>query len=908
MKAPGIGKVFFFCLLFLFSLVGCLEKNSSSQSSNTPPAAPPPTPPSGNLSVYRIRGVTQKGPFAQGSTITIQELDETLSPTGLTYSTQTSDYTGSFRINSELKSSLVEIIATGYYFDEVKGGLSDSTLTLRVYADLKVTPLVNVNILTSLAHDRIFQLVENGSSFFSAQSQAEQEVLSALNIKRTSSMPFSQMDISQSGDDNAILLAASAILQGRSTVAQLSELLAQMGSDLAHNGQLTNANLTQSLVKNSTDLDLASVRQNLLNRYQSFGIQASIPAFETLIDRHSTIASISPAFGNISGGYIVQITGSNFLPGSMVYIGLSPCQAVVVISSTQISCQVGVALNPGTYNVSVIDPYQKSVVLSSGFRYHDLNVSPKVRTLVVNQSLNFLASGGTPPYTYASDVGSISSSGVYLAPGSSSQAIITVTDAASNTAQAIISINPPLFTPLDIKSLSLNESFQVEALYGVPPYHYSASFGQISDAGLFTAGSSALSSTISITDADGTVINLPVVVSSGWAGVREIGSARVFLKSLIVDSLKNVYATGSTNSGLDQNQQQGSWDLFLIKYNSLGQKLFTKQIGVPGELPGGYFLTSAGAIALDAEENVYVSGFANGLLGGTGFSTKGKVFVIKFNPLGQVLWISQFDPGVLVTLSSDNYTSLAIAPSGNIYVGGGTSKFIAKLSPTGEKLWVQGTPSDVAGLGLDAEENVFSGGTYNYSVLYLFKFDKNGNSLWINSFTPENARGQYVAYALSVDASGNPLVSGYTNIKLSDNSLLLGAVGWTAFVMKFDLNGHLLWQDQLLESTGFSRATAIKADSSGNVLMAGVSSGALIGNAQTNQEDLFLVKYSPDGSRSFVRQKGSYKSLTGVSALSVDASGDIYLGGQTAGGLNGNAAIGFQDGFLLKYSSSGEFQ
>jgi hypothetical protein len=245
---------------------------------------------------YNLNGLVQKGPFVQGSTITIQELDNSLSPTGTTYLTQTTDFTGKFSIASNLKSPFVEIIASGYYYNEVTGALSDSTLTLRAYADIRVTPVVNVNVLTNLAHDRIKALVASGSTFGAAASQAQQEVLTVFKINSASLNDFSQMDISQSGDSNAALLACSAILQGSNSVAQLSELLAQLGSDIAANGAVSNTTNAALLVSNAAALNLTTIQSNLVARYLSFGVTATIPDFG------SYVTAVVPSGGTCTTG------------------------------------------------------------------------------------------------------------------------------------------------------------------------------------------------------------------------------------------------------------------------------------------------------------------------------------------------------------------------------------------------------------------------------------------------------------------------------------------------------------------------------------------------------------------------------------------------------------------------------
>src|SRR5690606_3615263 len=94
-----------------------------------------------------INGVVEKGPFVKGSKVSVIELDKEMNPTGKTYETETQNDEGFFELkNVELASQFVQISATGFYFNEITGRLSDSQITLGAYADVKSENTVNVNI------------------------------------------------------------------------------------------------------------------------------------------------------------------------------------------------------------------------------------------------------------------------------------------------------------------------------------------------------------------------------------------------------------------------------------------------------------------------------------------------------------------------------------------------------------------------------------------------------------------------------------------------------------------------------------------------------------------------------------------------------------------------------------------
>src|ERR1700722_9630152 len=141
------------------------------------------TPPPPAVTFPAKSGVAQKGPLIKGSTVTAQELDSSLSPTGKQYSYQTISDFGTFSPTNTFTSQYVGVNATGYYFDEVADAVSTGPVTLYGYSDLGTDTVLNVNLLTTLEYQRIQNLVaKSNMTFGAARTQAEGEVLAALNI------------------------------------------------------------------------------------------------------------------------------------------------------------------------------------------------------------------------------------------------------------------------------------------------------------------------------------------------------------------------------------------------------------------------------------------------------------------------------------------------------------------------------------------------------------------------------------------------------------------------------------------------------------------------------------------------------------------------------------------------------
>ena len=232
-----------------------------------------------------INGQVQKGPFINGTNLVITELDNTLAATGKTFTTQITDNRGSFFIKtSRLDYPNLQLIATGFYYDEVQGEKSAAQLTLFALANVSADATINVNVLSHLEKDRIVYLIEQDMDFLKAKQQAQREILAIFGIARGNMANSELLDITQTGEENAILLAISAVLQSGNTVAGLSELLAEIITDLREDGTLDDESLKAILRQNAINLNLSAVRQNLVERYQELGLEVTIPNFEQFVD------------------------------------------------------------------------------------------------------------------------------------------------------------------------------------------------------------------------------------------------------------------------------------------------------------------------------------------------------------------------------------------------------------------------------------------------------------------------------------------------------------------------------------------------------------------------------------------------------------------------------------------------
>ena len=224
-------------------------------------------------------------------------------------------------------------------------------------------------------------------------------------------------------------------------------------------------------------------------------------------------------------------------------------------------------------------------------------------------------------------------------------------------------------------------------------------------------------------------------------------------------------------------------------------------------------------------------------------------------------WTRQFG-----TVVNDEARAVTVDGSGNVYVAGQTRGMFDGLS---------------AGAG-DA---------------FLRKYDGGGTELWTRQF---GSTGNDYVFSVSVGGDGNVYVAGWTDGALPGQTQ---AGVRDAHVRKYDGNGNNLWARQFgTAADDFGQSVAV--DGSGDVYVAGYTSGILPGQSSAAGVDTFLRKYDGSGTELWTRQFGSAQDDYGQSVC-VDSSGNVYLAGYTSGALPGRTSAGAQDAFLRKYDSGG---
>ncbi|HNR86597.1 MAG TPA: SBBP repeat-containing protein, partial [Taishania sp.] len=255
------------------------------------------------------------------------------------------------------------------------------------------------------------------------------------------------------------------------------------------------------------------------------------------------------------------------------------------------------------------------------------------------------------------------------------------------------------------------------------------------------------------------------------------GGSSDYGKSIALDASGNIYVTGAFQATVDFDpgigtfnlSAVGTWDVFVLKLNTVGDFVWAKSFGGTSNDEGR-------KIAVDGSGNIYTTGFYSS--------------TTDFNPN---------------------------AGTFNITSQGSADVFISKLDASGNFVWAKsigGTSADHGyGLTLDALGNVLITGRFNNSVdfdpgagvynlssqgnadVFILKLDALGDFVWAKTLGGTAADyGQ----SITVDINNNIYITGYFNGTVDfdpgvgvKNISSLG--GTDVFILKLDANGNFVW-------------------------------------------------------------------------------------------------------------------
>ena len=307
-----------------------------------------------------------------------------------------------------------------------------------------------------------------------------------------------------------------------------------------------------------------------------------------------------------------------------------------------------------------------------------------------------------------------------------------------------------------------------------------------------------------------------------------------------IDKSSNIYITGSTTGDM-AGKNAGLEDIFVVKFDSDGKLLWTKQFGTSGtDVARGLFVDSKGF--------VYATGNTDGKLGQTTF---GKVdcFIIKLDSNGNQLYTVQFgtpvdDYSYCITKGIGSDVLVCGSTWGDL---GGKNKgfidsFTGEFTEKGDLVKYNQFGSggfDIAEVvNMDKNSNIYVGGTTSGNFggqqagegdAFLVKINEKGDIVWKNQFGTANNDGlRNITFNNSI--SDNFLVSGIQNLPPAN-----------AYVRMYNTDGKMLWEKIFMGCSGKDA----KIDNKGNIYHVGLTKENVFGNKIGNA-NYYVAKFKLD--------------------------------------------------------------
>ena len=327
--------------------------------------------------------------------------------------------------------------------------------------------------------------------------------------------------------------------------------------------------------------------------------------------------------------------------------------------------------------------------------------------------------------------------------------------------------------------------------------------------------------------------------------------------SVLVTPQGLIYVSGRTIGAFEWFTNPGGTDAFIAAYSPDGALVWLRQFGSNEN-------DEATETDVDSAGDLYVIGYSSGAFPGVADIGNEDIFVRKYSSAGEVLWTRQIagedhdSPGGIVVdrRTGTVYVAGALTPPHGAGAGEpGLRPFLSAYDPQGTELWTSsfGAVQErddawVTDLAL-AGGNLYSLGYINGefetteslggSDVFLRKFTLAGSTVWARQFGSE-LRDEGSAF--HVDNDGTAYVVAYAR-GVVEGAVAEGDAGAEAgvFIRKYGADGFVRWTRQFL-STAFERAYAIAKDDAGNIYFGGSTQREVEAGMRAGGEDAFIIK------------------------------------------------------------------
>ncbi|MBK8549567.1 MAG: T9SS type A sorting domain-containing protein [Ignavibacteria bacterium] len=334
---------------------------------------------------------------------------------------------------------------------------------------------------------------------------------------------------------------------------------------------------------------------------------------------------------------------------------------------------------------------------------------------------------------------------------------------------------------------------------------------------------------------------------------------------VLEDNEGNIYVAGYNNR-----------QAILIKYN----EAMTEQWKYIVSDSIGYepYYNFEPSIAADPSGNIYFSTSVK-------FdSTAYDILISKIDPSGNILFSIRIGaPGN----STAQLRAITTDDFGNLIVSGATDVgFIAKYSPTGNRMWVTNYTEFYYYQKLIAKDDDI----YFMGDNTIIKYTKTGDELWSSNFQPNSFVNFFLDF--KVDKRNNVIACGSGVLQGSSENYI---------IVKYDTDGNEMWNKYYNGlRNSYDEANSIAVDSLNNVIV----SGRAFESVTSPRASLTMLKLDTAGNEIWKKIISNPSGEIAPGKVSVDKFDDVYI--SSGGGRNaGCASIDFSY-LLVKYRSNGD--
>lgn len=355
----------------------------------------------------------------------------------------------------------------------------------------------------------------------------------------------------------------------------------------------------------------------------------------------------------------------------------------------------------------------------------------------------------------------------------------------------------------------------------------------------------------------------------------------------------------------------GMQDIFIACYDSAGNFKWVRQAGSPGNEVCAGIITDAGGNSFITGWFSETSAFENLSVTSQGSYD---MFIAKYNSTGEIQWVKSGggksdDYGNRITLTSDDGICIAGSFRDTIHVEtqqlisrGDRDILLARYDKDGNFVFAR----RAGGMGEDRAYGIYETDDQNFVFTGLFsgqawfgnepvvstaiistyvaKITENGDFIWVKS-AGGNANDFARGFEISADNEGNIVSTGFFSGTVKFDNTVLNATGgqydFDIYLARYSPDGNLIWAKNA-GGIGIDHGLGIYSTTDGSFFLSGFYNQiGYFDNMHvitSGKSDVFVAKYMPDGNVSWVVSGGGQENDYGYSLMG-DATGNIFLTG-----------------------------